>query len=372
MCESASAGEVRAAPYGTTQEGGAVTAYTLINDIGATATILDFGGTISEIRVPDRKGEMGNVVMNFADLAGWEAVGHANANIGRYANRIHGGFMLDGVQYPLQQNASGITLHGGPPPYSTRIWTAAPVQPADGAAITLSLDSPAGDQGFPGNLKIQATYRLTDDNALRLDFAATTDRPTVINLTNHIYFNLNGNSTSSVYGHWLTLAADRIGVKDSIGMLTGELRPVAGTGLNASSPVPVIRLVASAGDPNFAAPRPAPSPGTPSQLRSLDHSYAFPGDRSDLREVAARLEDDDSGRILGLRTTEPSIQVYVPSNRSGLSDVNKPFRVGPAIALETQHLPDSPNQPHFPSTVLRPGEVFRSTTIWDFGVRSGR
>lgn len=364
---SASAGEVRVEQYGTTQDGRTVTAYTLVNDSGASVTILDYGGTIAAIRVPDRAGRLGNVVMAVADLAGWEAVGHANANIGRFANRIRNGFTLDGVHYSLQQNASGITLHGGPPPYSTRIWSAAPVQPDDGAAITLSLTSPAGDQGFPGEVTITATYRFTDDNALMLDFAATTDQPTVINLTNHIYFNLNGNSTSSVYGQRLSLAADRIAVKDGIGMLTGELKPVAGTPFDVTAPAPLIRLVASAADTAFAAPRINANAPARGQLRSFDHSYVFPHDHAGLAGVAARLEDDDSGRVLEVRTTEPSIQVFVPGGRSGLSDAQRPFRIGPAVALETQHLPDSPNQPHFPSTVLRPGETFHSTTIWDFG-----
>lgn len=365
---AASAEEVRSEPYGTTQDGRAVTAFTLVNNNGASATILDFGGTIAAIRVPDRGGRLGNVVIAFVDLAGWEAVGHANANIGRYANRIRGGFSLDSVHYPLQQNASGITLHGGPPPYSTRLWTVAPVQP-EGAALTLTLISPAGDQGFPGTLTITATYRLTNDDALRLDYTATTDHPTVINLTNHIYFNLNGNSTTSVYGQRLTLAADRIAVKDSLGMLTGELRPVTGTALDMSTGEPVIRLVASAADPAFALPRTNANAPAPGQLRSFDHSFVLPDDHGGLDRVAARLEDDDSGRVLELRTSEPSIQVFVPGGRAGLSDAQQPFRLGPAVALETQHLPDSPNQPHFPSTVLRPGETFRSTTIWDFGTQ---
>jgi len=369
-CTAARAGEVRARPYGTTQDGRAVTAYTLFNDTGASATILDFGGTIAEIRVPDRNGELGNVVMSFADLAGWEAVGHANANIGRYANRIRGGVTLDQVHYPLQQNGSGITLHGGPPVYSTRTWVAAPVRQEDGATVTLSLDSPDGDQGFPGVVKIQATYRLSDDNSLSLEFRATTDRTTVINLTNHIYFNLNGNSTSSVYTQKLALAADRVAVKDEAGMPTGELKPVAGTLLDLGEPSPVIQLVAAARDPAFAAPRPAGNSPAAGQLRSFDHSFVFPAEHAGLQEVAARLVDDASGRIMELRTTEPSIQVFVPGARTGvLSDVNKPFRVGPAIALETQHLPDSPNQPRFPSTVLRPGEVFETTTVWSFSTQ---
>lgn len=367
----ASAGEVRVAHYGTTQDGREVTAFTLVNDSGASVTVLDYGGTIAEIRMPDRRGRLGNVVMAFADLAGWEDVGHANANIGRYANRIRNGFVLDLVHYPLQQNASGITLHGGPPPYSTRIWTADQVEPGDGAALTLSLASPAGDQGFPGNVTIRATYRLGEDNSLSLDFTATSDQPTVINLTNHIYFNLNGNSSSSVYGQVLSLAADRVAVKDSLGMPSGELRPVAGTPLDMTNAGPIIRLVASAADPAFAAPRTNANTPSPGQLRSFDHSYVFPRSHAGLDQVAARLEDDDSGRVLEVRTTEPSIQVFVPGARSGLSDQQRPFRIGPAIALETQHLPDSPNQPHFPSTVLRPGETFRSTTIWHFSAQQG-
>jgi len=364
---SLSAGEVTSAHFGITQDGQTVTAYTLINDTGASATILDYGGTIAEIRVPDRNGELGNVVMSFADFAAWEAVGHANANIGRYVNRIRGGFTLDQVYYPLQQNEAGVTLHGGPPPYSTRIWTAAPVQPEDGASVTLALDSPAGDQGFPGDFRVEATYHLTNDNALRLDFRATTSQPTVINLTNHIYFNLNGNSTSSVYGHMITLAADRVAVKDSLGLPTGELKPVAGTALDLQQPVPVIRLAAAGRDTAFAEPRAAGNSQASGQLRSFDHSFAFRAGHSGVDDVVARLEDDNSGRIMELRTTEPSVQVFVPGARAGVrSDVGKPFKPGPAIALETQHLPDSPNQPHFPSTVLRPGEEFQSTTIWSF------
>lgn len=365
------AGEVRAEPFGTAQDGQPVTAYTLTNDTGASVTVLDYGGTIAAINVPDRAGRLGNVVMALSDLAGWEAVGHANANIGRFANRIRGGFTLDGVHYPLQQNASGITLHGGPPPYSMRQWMAAPSTSAGDAALIMTLVSPAGDQGFPGTATITATYTFTNDNALRLDFTATTDQPTVINLTNHIYFNLNGNSTTSVYGQMFSLAADRIAVKDPLGMLTGELRPVAGTPLDMRASAPVIRLVASAADPAFAAPRTNTNAPNPLQLRNFDHSYAFPDGWTGLDQVAARLEDDTSGRVLELRTTEPSIQIYVPGARSGTSDAGAPFRMGPAIALETQHLPDSPNQPHFPSTVLRPGETFRTTTIWDFSTQAG-
>ena len=364
---AATAAEVTVADYGITKDGKAVKAYTLVNDRGASATILDYGGAIAAIRVPDRAGQLTNVVMAFSDLAGWETVGHANSIIGRYSNRIRKGFTLDGQHYPLQQNASGITLHGGPPPYSTRVWTALPIKRRDGAAVTLTLDSPDGDQGFPGAVKIRATYRFTNDNALRLDFTATTDRPTVINLTNHVYFNLGGNSTTPVYDHRLSAAADRIAVKDAQGMLTGELKPTAGSALDLSTPTPLRQLAENATDSGYMAPRDMPAP-PPGQLRNFDHSYVFPKGANRLDRVAVRLEDDASGRVLELRTTEPSMQLFIPGARNGvLSDAGKPFALGPAVALETQHLPDSPNQAHFPSTVLRPGQTFRSTTIFDFG-----
>ena len=369
VAPSAAAGEIRAALYGTTRGGRAVMAYTLLNDTGASATIIDFGGTIIDLRVPDRRGRMGNVVMSFADLAGWEAVGNANAIVGRYANRIRGGFTIDGLHYPLQQNAAGITLHGGPPPYSTRIWSVVPHRPDDGAAVTLTLLSPDGDQGFPGTVRIAVTYRLTDDNTLRLDLMATTDATTVINLTNHIYFNLNGNSTTSVAAHRLKLDADSVAVRDPTNVPTGMLVSVLRTPLDLSQGRKLEHLVEAADVVPFAEPDPDPS--TTGTVRSFDYAYLLNDSRNPMTRVAARLEDDASGRIMELRTTEPSIQVFITTNaRPGLlSDVGQPLAATPAVALETQHLPDSPNQPSFPSTILRPGEVFRSSTSWTFTAR---
>ena len=360
---------VRAAQYGTTREGRAVTAYTLVNRAGASATILDFGGTIIDLRVPDRHGRLGNVVLSFADLAAWESVGNANAIVGRFANRIRGGFELDGVHYPLQQNAAGITLHGGSPPYSTRIWTVSPPGPEDGASITLTLDSPDGDQGFPGALRISATYRLSDDNALRLDLEATTDQPTVVNLTNHIYFNLNGNSTTSVADHRLQINSDRVAYRDGLNVPTGLLATVEGTPLDLRAPRPLAELVEAASDPRFAGPA-VTGTGT-SRPRTFDYAYLLEDVHHRLDRPVARLEDDISGRVMELTTSEPAIQVFITDNsRPGLrSDVGQPLSPLPAVALETQHLPDSPNQPSFPSTVLRPGEILRSTTVWAFRTR---
>lgn len=360
------AADVRAAHYGLTHEGRPVTAYTLVNQAGTSATILDFGGTIVDLRVPDRHGRLGNVVLSFEDLAGWESVGNANAIVGRFANRIRGGFDLDGVHYPLQQNSAGITLHGGSPSYSTRIWTVSPPTAQDGAAITLTLDSPDGDQGFPGAVKITATYRLSDDNALRLDLRATTDRPTVINLTNHIYFNLNGNSTTSVAGHRLQVLSDRVAVRDAWNVPTGALATVEGTSLDLRNARSLGELVEAASDPRFTVPVVTGSgAGRP---RTFDYAYLLEDALDGADQPVARLEDDISGRVMDLTTSEPAIQVFVTDNsRPGLlSDVGRPLAPWPAVALETQHLPDSPNQPSFPTTILRPGEVYWSTTVWAF------
>jgi aldose 1-epimerase len=359
--------EVKVAPYGTTKDGHAVKAYTLVNDKGASATILDFGGTVSAIRVPDRDGKLANVVMSFADLSGWEALGHANAILGRVANRIQNGFTLDGVHYALpQQDARGVTMHSGPQRYAIRVWTVQPIKKEDGAAVTMTLDSPDGDQGFPGDVKIIATYRFGNDNALRLDMVATTDKPTVLNLTNHIYFNLNGNSTVPVYGEDLQVMTDQMAEVDPAIGPTGKLVSVVGTSSDFTKPTKISdHLALSLGTQYDVAATAPPVPAN--MLRSFNISFAIPDGDNRLDRIAARLHDPVTGRVLELKTTETSIQVFTPANEKDLiSDAGKPFTRVPAIALETEHLPDSPNRPQFPSVVLRPGQTFHSTTIYSF------
>ena len=363
---NAGAAEVKTAGYGVTTDGRPVHSYTLTNDTGASVTILDYGGAIADILVPDRDGKLGNVVMSFPDIGGWEFVGHANSLIGRAANRIRNGFTLDGTHFPLQQNALHITQHSGPPTYSTRVWKVEPIRKRDGAAITLTMDSPDGDQGFPGHMVIKATYRLSNDNALRLDFVATTDKPTVLNPANHIYFNLNGNSTTPIFSHDLQIMADRVAAKDPDQVPTGELLPIAGTPFDFNKPVVLATRMAIALDPSFATA--ATSPPLPAgMVRTYDHSMVLASGANRLDRLAARLHDPASGRVVELRTTETTIQLFTPATRNGvLSEVGRPFTPGPAIALETEHLPDSPNHANFPSTVLRPGHTFRSTTIFAF------
>ena len=271
---AAEAAEVKVEPYGATQDGRKVTAYTLVNDKGNSATILDYGATISAVRVPDRKGQRTNVVMAFADVAGWESMGHANAILGRVTNRLLNGFTLDGVHYPLKPNANGVTMHSatGYTGYSVRIWGVEPVRPQDGAAVTMTLDSPDGDQGFPGNLKIRATYRFDNDDQLRLDMSAATDKPTVINLTNHVYFNLNGNGSVPVFDHELQVMSDKIAEQGPQTEYTGKILPVAGTPWDFTKPTPVRERLALALGAEYAAAATAP-PVPPTMIRSFNLPY---------------------------------------------------------------------------------------------------
>ena len=370
---TAFAAGVKVAPYGATKDGRAVTSYTLFNDKGASVTVLNYGGTIAAIRVPDREGKLANVAMSFADMTGWETVGHwANADIGRYSNVIRGGFTLDGVHYPLTQDARGTTMHSGPETYARRIWTVEPVKPKDGAALTLTMDSPDGDQGFPGHVMIKVTYKLSNSNALQLDWTATTDKTTVINLTNHLYVNLNGNSTTSVCDEDMQVMTDQAAAQvQGVAGANGEIGSIIGTPFDFTKPTQLKERVAICIGPQYDRP-PAGSPYPPGMVRSFNEPFILhDGDRR-LDRVAARLHDALSGRVMEVRTTELSVHVFTPASMEPelLSDIQRPFTRVPSIAFETQHLPDSPNHPEYPTTVLRPGQVFHSTTIFAFATDS--
>lgn len=368
---AAAAADVKVALYGSTSDGQAVTAYTLTNDRGNSVTILDYGATIAAVRVPDRSGNRANIAYSFAGMDGWEASGHANAVVGRVANRIINGFTLDGVHYPLKPGRGGVTMHSadGYTGYSMRMWKAEPLTSPD--QITLTLDSPDGDQGMPGAVKVRVTYRFDNDDALRLDFSATTDKATPVNLTNHIYFNLLGNSVGPVFDHRLQVNADQIaGEPGGIGV-EGQLRPVAGTPFDFTKPTPIRDRLAMALGPQYApGPRPPgaepPPPVPPTHIRNFNLPFFA---TNGLDRVAAVLSEPTTGRVVEVRTTEPSAHIYVLPRVRGegvLSDAGQPFTPAPAIAIETQHLPDSVNFPQYPSTILRPGQTFRSTTIFTF------
>jgi aldose 1-epimerase len=336
-------------PYGTKSDGTPVHAYTLQNG-RLSATILDMGGTITAIRVPDAGGRPRNVVLGLRDLAAYEASGWWNCLIGRYANRLKNGVTLEGKHYPLAQDANGITLHGGRgASWGARSWQ---VTAASDTALSLRLVSPDGDQGFPGTMTVDVTYRLTAD-ALELDYAATADAVTVVNLTNHIYFNLAG--AGSVLQQRLQLNADAVTQTDAHQIPTGELSALAGTAFDFRQPA-IIGTRVDSSEPQMAL------------ARGLDHNFVLNGSTPGALEWAARLEDVQSGITLELLTTEPGMQVYSTNNvKPGQFNADgAEIRKRDGLALETQHFPDSPNHPGFPSTVLRAGETFRSTTVFRF------
>jgi aldose 1-epimerase len=306
------------APYGVTAGGEPVEVLTLHNQQGITVRVLTYGGVITEISVPDRKGSFANVVVALPDLQAYEAHPNFSSLLGRYANRIaDGGFTLDGVRYDLPSNAQGVSSHGGPGGFGTKVWHAEAIK--DGAA--LSYESADGENGYPGKLSVTVQYILSD--ALKIKYTAHTDKPTVLNLSHHVYFNLAG--TGTILGESLQVFADRYTVFDARKIPTGRIDPVAGTELDWRLPT-VLR--------DF----------------NLDHNFVL----SHSSREAARLSDPASGRRLEIRTTQPGLQVFT-GRKSG-------------IALETQHYPNSPNQPDFPATVLRPGQVFRSETDYRFSV----
>jgi aldose 1-epimerase len=348
------AGTVDTAPYGTTKDGGQVHVFTLTNNHGMRARVLDLGGVICDVEAPGRDGKLANVILCQKDLAGIEASGPMSALTGRYANRIGHGFTLDGKHYDLQANPAGVTLHGGRPGYSTRVLqTVSTFKTATTAGVTLRLVSPDGDQGFPGTLTVDLTYTLTDNNDFRIDYKATTTAPTVLNLTNHTYYNMAG--SGSAENQILTVMADQVTPTDQYQVPTGELTNVTGTALDFRTPKPIGRDLRSS---------------EPQMLigRGYDHNYVLKKSKPGALELAARLTDPVSGRTLELSTTEPAVQVYSANNLNGAA-VNAQgltMRAGDALALETQHFPDSPNKANFPSTVLRPGQTFTSTTQMHF------
>jgi aldose 1-epimerase len=348
-------------PYGTLSTSAAVDEYTLTNANQAEVKIITYGGIITSIRVPDRKGALENVVLGLSNLADYETKNPFFGCItGRYANRIaKAKFTLDGKTYSLAANNGPNALHGGTKGFDKHVWAAEVQSSKDGAALELTYLSPDGAEGFPGNLNTTVIYTLTEDNALRIDYSATTDAPTVINLTNHTLFNLAGNGAGSIENHIMLLNADHYTPVDDTLIPTGTLAPVEGTPLD-------FRLPKTLG-PGLRSAHPQIVVG-----RGYDHNFVL--NRPDAKEqstiLAARVYEPNKGRILEVWTSEPGIQLYTANFLDGtlFGSSGGLYRQGDGFALETQHFPDSPNQPNFPSTVLRPGEIYRTTTLFKFRV----
>lgn len=327
-------------PFGTLPDGTVVKLFTLSNERGMRVEIMQFGGIITELWVPDRAGKPSNVVLGFDKLEEYvEGHPYFGAIIGRYANRIaNGRFTLDGQEHTLAKNDGTNHLHGGCEGFDKKLWSAT-TKPD---ALELTRTSPDGEEGYPGTLAVKVTYTLTSDNQLRIDYDATTDVPTVINLTNHSYFNLAGGG--SVLDHVLEIDADRYTAVDADLIPTGELTPVEGTGLDFTIPRPIGARIAE----------------TMAFAQGYDHNFVLRSGGGKLA-FCARVEEPKSGRVMEVTTTEPGVQLYTGNRLDGMVHAQHT-----GFCLETQHFPDSPNKPSFPTTVLRPGQRFSSTTIYGF------
>ncbi len=350
--------EVIREPFGEI-EGERVDRFTLANREGLRVELLTYGGIIRAVWVPDGDGALANVALGFPDLAGYleEPSPFFGCIAGRYANRIAGGmFTLDGETYRLATNDGANHLHGGVRGFDKHIWNAEELREDAAAGARLTRISPDGEEGYPGTLSARVTYRLDDENRLRIDYRAETDRPTIVNLTNHTYWNLAGEGSGNIEGHRLRLAAGRYTPVDDSLTPTGELAPVRDTPFDFTAPTAIGARIREAHPQHIIG-------------RGYDHNMVLdrPAGDASLMEVAV-LTDPGSGRTLTIWTTEPGIQFYsggyLDGTRIGAS--GRAYRQGDGVALETQHFPDSPNQFDFPSTILRSGEVYASTTIFAF------
>lgn len=342
-------------------DGQAVERYTLSNGRGMDVAILTYGGVIQTLSVPDRDGLAVNVALGFDRLEDYVARSpYFGAITGRVANRIGGGaFTLGDQRYQLSVNQPPNTLHGGEKGFNAFVWDAQEVNGASGVGVRLSRVSPHGEQGFPGALTASVTYVLTDQNELRIEYRATTDRTTVVNLTNHSYFNLAGEGSGDILGHELRLNARHYTPADAMSIPTGTIEPVTETPLDFTEPTAIGARIREG--------------GVCDQLvfgRGYDVNYVLDRPRGDGGELveAARVYEPRSGRVMTVLTTEPGVQFYTSNmlDATLVGTSGRTYRQGDGICLETQHFPDSPNQPAFPSIVLEPGEEYASTTIYAF------
>jgi aldose 1-epimerase len=346
--------------FGKTSSGHEVFLYTLKNASGMEVKITNYGGTIQSVRVKDRHGKFGDVVLGFSALDGYTSKtnnAYFGALIGRYANRLaKGTFPLDGHVYHVTTNEGQNMLHGGRVGFDKRMWDAKDVSNQQSPALELHYLSKDGEEGFPGNLDVTVRYSLDDHNGLHIDYFAKTDKATVLNLSNHSYFNLLGAGSATILNHKVFIDADRFTPVNSTLIPTGKLESVAGTPLDFRKATDIGARIGS----RFQQLKLA---------KGYDHNFVLhhPGE---LRAVAARVEEPKSGRVLEVFTTQPGLQFYTGNFLQGnIHGIGGVYRHRSALCLETQHFPDSPNHPNFPTTVLRPGEEFHQTTIFRFSTK---
>ena len=345
--------------FGKTPDGQAVDLYVLTNKNSAEASITTYGGALVSLKIPDRNGKLADIVLGYDNVDGYVAdKSYFGALVGRYGNRIgHSQFVLDGKTYTLAKNNGENSLHGGVKGFNKALWTAKTVSAKGGQSLELSYVSKDGEEGFPGNLNVTVIYTLTDGNALQIEYSATTDKKTVVNLTNHAYFNLAGQGSGDILGHLMVINADKFNPVDAGLIPTGELRDVAGTPFDFRKPTAIGARIDQADE----------------QLKlggGYDHNFVLRMPKDHGESLAARVVEPTSGRVMEVWTTEPGIQFYTGNFLDGKS-IGKGGATYPkrsAFCLETQHFPDSPNQPKFPSVVLNPGERYHTITKYAFSV----
>jgi aldose 1-epimerase len=344
---------VRKSKAGATADGTQVDRYTLTNANGLEVQILTYGATIVSVKVPDRDGEYDNVTLYLDTLEDYLR-GHPlfGSAVGRYANRIAGAtFTLDDVEYAITPNAGKNHIHGGRASYQKLVWRAEPIRDEHWVGVRLTHTDPDGHEGYPGTVSARVTYRLTDDDELQMEYTARTDKPTHVNLTNHAYWNLAGAGSGNVLQHELLLNADRYLPADARKIPTGEMRDVEGTVMDFRTPQTIGSRIERVEGENY------------------DHCYVLNKEPGKELSLAARVVDPSSGRVMEVHTTQPGVQLYTAKGlNSRFQGGGKPYGPYHGFCLETQHFPDAPNKPGFPSTVLRPGQTYRQLTVHKFSV----
>ena len=345
--------------FGTTSTGERVTQYTLRNDQGASVSIINYGGIVTSLKVPDRKGQYGDVVLGFKTLAEYEKPGpYFGALIGRYGNRIaNGEFTLDRKTYHLARNNNGQALHGGLKGFEKVIWNATPIETKQGPSLKLTYVSKDGEEGYPGKLSVTASYTLTNRNELKIVYRAKTDKATIVNLTHHSYFNLAGQGSGDILNHLVTIHANKYTPVDKVLIPTGKLAAVKGTPFDFRKPTPIGARINEVNE----------------QLKNgkgYDHNWIadkLPGHLG----MIARVEEPNSGRVMEVISTEPGVQFYSGNFLDGtiIGKGNKVYGFRNGFCFEPQHFPDSPNHKNFPTTVLRPGETYKNTIIYRFSTK---
>jgi aldose 1-epimerase len=358
VAAAAKEGSVNKAEFGKTPEGEVVDAYTLTNSEGMEVRAITFGGVITSIRVPDRTGKLDDVALGFNGLEGYlKNPPYFGSIIGRYGNRIgRGRFTLDGKTYSLAINNRPNHLHGGIKGFDKVVWKAESFKNTDGVGIIFTHSSPDGDEGYPGTLSLRVTYTLNNKNEIAFDYEATTDKATPVNLTQHTYFNLAGEGSGDILNHVMTINAGKITPVDQTLIPTGELAAADGTPFDFRKPTAIGARIAD----------------SDTQIRygnGYDHNFVLDRNGNGL-VLAAHVEEPTSGRVLEVSTTEPGMQFYTGNFLDGTltGKSGRPYNRRTGFALETQHYPDSPNKPNFPNTILKPGETYRSKTVYAFKV----